>query len=243
MKYKSVLHFINIAIFSVLWFLDNYAYIAIGEKISDPVILCTRLMNTSGGYHDSIFRVGIVLTVLFSASFFSNFKQCSILKVVKYGREKFVFTSIKDVSFFSFLFVVEFWGVDIFLTTIFCELKLLLEYRYFVCSILYFITRFLYFFLYGTVLLFFKLMLDFKKQYIYIGCLSVLAVNSLPYLMIDKGIILFSDFINNWMINAQFNYFEYIRNVTICLFFIAVLIMLSKKVFSKKDILVYEEEI
>lgn len=243
MKYKRALHFLNIVIFSSLWFLDNSKYISIVEKINDPVILCTRLMNASGGYNDSIFRVGIVLTVLFSASFFSNFKQDSSLKVLMYGRENFVFASAKNVAIFSFLFSVEFWGIDVFLTTIFCELKLLIKYQYFICSIFYFITRFLYFLLCGIVLLLIKLSLDFKKQYIYVGCLSIIALNSLPYLMIDKGIILFSDFINNWMINAQFNYFEYIRNVTICLLLIAILILLSKMVFLKKDILIYEEEI
>lgn len=243
MNYNRVLHIINIALLSALWFFDNSDCIIFTEKINDPMILCTRLMSTFAGYHDSVFRVAIVLTILFSASFFSNFKQDSALKILKYGRENFVFYSAKKVGQFSFLFTLEFCVVDLMLTMLFCEFSILIEHRYFICSVLYFFTRFLYFFLCGLILLLFKLSLNFKKQYIYIGCLLLLAGNSLPYLMIDKGIVLFSDFINNWMINAQFNYFEYIKNVTICLLLIAILILLSKMVFSKKDILIYEEEI
>lgn len=75
-----------------------------------------------------------------------------------------------------------------------------------------------------------------------IAVLIMLAINSLPYLMIEKGFIMFADYVNDWMLESTFDLFEYSKNTLICIISSAILITGTRLVFLKKDILIYEEE-
>lgn len=242
MKYKLKLSVFQIIVFVCFWLIDNYYYIPVNEKITDASVLCNRFMNVHSGYNDSIFRLGIVITIFFITSFFSYFKQVDSSIILRYNRDKFVLHNIKEVIVHSFLFSFEYWGINIIFIIAFCNMQMLIDYYFFYCAILYFLTRYLYFLLCGMLLLFFELLLLFKKQYVYIASFFILGINSFPYLMLDRGIILFADFVNEWMKNGKFDLFTYIKNSFVCLLLILIFAVGSRIVFTKKDILLDEEE-
>lgn len=242
MSYKFKHHLIHTFIFCGFWLFDNYTVINLTQKVTDTKILINNFWNTQGGYNNSVFRVGIVITIMFGISFLSYFKTPNSHNIVRYGRKQFMNFESKQVLLFAFLFSLEYWAVSEVFILLFTDFSLLIEYRFFLCSVLYFFTRFLYFAIFAALLLLTRVAFNFQKFYAFVAIIILLACNSLPYLMLDKGIILYADFINDWMLYGTFDPLEYVRNSLICIIGTIVLLLIAKMLFLKKDLLLDEKE-
>lgn len=241
MKYKLKINLLQSAFMAVYWILYNYNIIPYGEKISDYTILSKFLMNTGSSYNGSLWAVGFIMTIVFSIAHNYSFSASS-MAIVKYGRGKYILNDIKQTVINALLFSLEYCGVNAVFTAMICEQELLTSSKYFLLTLLYFITRFLYFLVLGSLLLLMYYIFKFKRIYMIIAALIMLAINSLPYLMIEKGIIFFADYVNDWMQNGTFDLMDYIKNTLICIITSAILITGTRLIFLKKDILIHEEE-
>ncbi len=233
MKYKLKINLLQTAFIAAYWIIYNFRMIPYGGKISDYTVLSQSLMNTGGGYNSSLWAVGLVMTIIFSIAHNYSFSASS-MAIVKYGRGKYILNDIKQTVINALLFALEYCGVNAVFTIMICE--------YFLLTLLYLITRFSYFLVLGSLLLFMYYIFKFKRVYMIIAVLIMLAMNSLPYLMIEKGIIFFADYVNDWMQNGTFDLMDYIKNTLICIITSAILITGTRLVFLKKDILIHEEE-
>ena len=241
MKYKLKINLLQTAFMAAYWIIYNFSIIPYGERISDYAVLSQRLMNTDGNYNGSLWAVGLIMTIVFSIAHNFSFSASS-MAIVKYGREKYILNDIKQTLINAFLFSLEYCGVNAIFTAMICEGDLLISSKYFLLTLLYFITRFTYFLVLGSLLLLMYYIFKFKRIYMIIAVLIMLAMNSLPYLMIERGIMFFADYVNDWMLEGTFDLFEYIKNTLICIITSAILITGTRLVFLKKDILIHEEE-
>ena len=241
MKYKLKINLLQTAFIAAYWIIYNFRMIPYGGKISDYTVLSQSLMNTGGGYNSSLWAVGLVMTIIFSIAHNYSFSASS-MAIVKYGRGKYILNDIKQTVINALLFALEYCGVNAVFTIMICEQELLVSSKYFLLTLLYFITRFSYFLVLGSLLLLMYYIFKFKRVYMIIAVLIMLAINSLPYLMIEKGFIMFADYVNDWMLESTFDLFEYSKNTLICIISSAILITGTRLVFLKKDILIYEEE-
>lgn len=241
MKYKSKTNLIELFMLLSLWFIGNYSALPQGIQ-SDNISLFYRFVSVTSGYNDSQFSVGIVITIYFIFSYFSNFKRENESVILRCGRDRFILLDIRNTLIHSCIFALEYWGIGVIFTVLFCDIDILNQTDYFTCSILYFITRLLYFVLIGLILEFIKLLMNFKKYYIFVTGVFILGMNALPYFGIEKSIPLFANFVSEWLAEGTFNVLEYIKNALICIILSVIMIFLSRLLFSKKDILSNEEE-
>lgn len=241
MKYKIKIFLLQTAFFAAYWIIYYFDIIPFGQKINDYSILSQSLMNSNYGYNNSMWAVGLIVTIIYSISHNFIF-NASTQEIVKYGREKYIIKDIKLTIMNTFVFSLEYCGVNLLFTLFICDIKLLISSKYFILTVLYFITRFTYFLVLGMFLLLTYYLFKFKKIYFIISALIMLAINSLPYIMIEKGIIFFADYINDWMQEGTFDLINYIKNALICIIVSAILATAARLVFLKKDILINEEE-
>ncbi len=241
MKYKTKTNLIEFFMLLSLWFINNYSALPKGIQ-SDNINLFYRFVSVTSGYNNSVFSVGVVITLYFIFSFFSNFKRPNESVILRCGRDRFVLLDIKNALIHSCIFAFEYWAISTVLTTLFCDIDILKQVDYLKCSILYFITRLLYFVLVGMILEFIKLLMNFKKYYVLVAGVFILGMNSLPYFGIEKSIPLFANFVGEWISEGTFNVLEYVKNSLICIILSAIMMFLSRILFLKKDILSNEEE-
>ncbi len=225
-----------------LWLFDNRKIISLTSKTDDENLFVKQIMTIGVGYNDSLFRIGIILTIVFALSYLAYFNKTDNHVILRYGRSRFINYEIKKSLMFAFLFSFQFWIVNELFTLIFVDFNLLVEKKFFACSILYFFTRFAYFMVFSATLLMARILFNYRNYYVYPALAVRLAFNSLPYFMIDEGIILYAGFVNEWINKGTFDYLEYIKNTAVCVIIAILLFLAAKLIFLKKDILTDEKE-
>lgn len=243
MKYKLLkTGILQIVFFVCEWFLVtlNSGYY-FSEKIIYAEEFIKHFMRADVGYTDLADNVGIVMTVFFCITIYKFMKQVEIRNIISYGRDKFVFEEIKTVLQFTFFFVFEYWIVNIILIMVFCDISLLIETKFYLCNLLFFVTLFLYFIIVGFSMLIFRYLLCFKKGYLFIS-LALFMVLSISVYRIPLSPVYYSSFIFEWFYNNSFDALEYATNVGKDIIIIAILIVLDRLVFSRKDIILNEEQ-
>lgn len=242
MKYKLKIVSAQTLFMLLYWLLSNYKYLPQGEKISDFQVLTNNLMNPYAGYNSEFFSLGYIMTLLFSFSFFMNFKIVDSSLIVKHGRDRFVLNEFKNGIVHTLWFALGYCGVNTIMIVILCDIQMLIDSKFFVCSLLYFVSMFMYFLVLSAVMQLFRITFGFNRFYLVASAVLFFAVNSLPYMMLDKGLIFFSSFIFDWFQSGAFDTFEYMRYFVVCALIAAICITAARFIFIKKDIMFNEEE-
>ncbi len=243
MKYSlSKINIVQIVFFVCEWFLAtlNSGYY-FTERIKYIEDFSRHFMHSSAGYTALQGNVGIVMTAFYCIMLHQFIRNVGIRDIISYGRDKFVFHDIKSITKFTFLFVFEFWIVNIILCMVFCDFSLLLETQFFLCNILFFVTLFLYFIIVGFTMLLLRYVLCFKKGYMLITIAFFFFLTIINF-YIALTPVFYSSFIYDWFRNNAFDALDYCINIGKAIIIIAILIAANRLVFSRKDIILNEEQ-
>ncbi|MFR5876106.1 MAG: hypothetical protein ACLUFN_06415 [Eubacterium sp.] len=241
MKYNWKTNIFSTLLFLLFWIIFYIDYIKAGEY-NNPDVFTNIFMSSQNKYNDSSTFVGYILTIIFLLSLNRCINKPVDSFIIRYGKDRFLKINITYTFIHAFLFSFEYWIVNFIFICFTFDWQILINSNFFTCSILYFLTRFLYFLTIAIFAVFIKVLFNYKKIHIIISSLIILAINTLPSLMINKGIILFAGFIDDWMQEGTFDLIDYVKNALICIIVSAILATAARLVFLKKDILINEEE-
>lgn len=242
MKYKLKIISAQTLFMLVYWLVSNYKYLPQGERISDFQVLANQFMSTRVGYNGALFSLGYVMTLLFAFSFFVNFRIVDSSLIVKYGKDRFILNESKKGILHTLWFSLGYCGINAIMIIAVCDIQMLIDSKFFTCNLLYLVSMFMYFLVLSAVMQLLRITFGFNKFYLIVSAAIFFAVNSLPYMMLDKGLIFFSSFMLDWFQSGSFDAVEYIRYFGICAIVVAICIVATRLIFMKKDIIFNEEE-
>lgn len=225
-------------VFALEWMVFNYSRNAgLFGQSNDYKVFSYLFMHPQQGYNNLIF-VGSVITFFFIISVNSKYKDVKIYEVIKTSKKFYLKKTFFDLLFDS----ISFSFVYVFVNAIFCSLcfdtEMLIEARFYLCSVLYAITFSVYFFIVSLVYL---LLNNFfcQKNIGFILCALLFCVLAFLHLHTQTVLspVFYAAFIEDWFVNNHFNLIEYLFNIIKCFFVISVLYYSNLLIFSKKDIL------
>lgn len=239
MKYKFLKsNFFYVVVFALEWMVLNYNRNAdLLSYSNDYKAFSYLFMHPQQGYNNLIF-VGSVITFLFIISVNSKYRDVKINKIIRMNKKKYFKKTFLNLLFDS----ISFSFIYVLVNTIFCSLcfdtEMLIEAKFYLCSLLYAITFSLYFFIVGLVYVLLN-NLFYPKNIGFVLCALLFCVLTFLYLHIETVLspVFYAAFIEEWFVNNQFNLLEYLCNFIKCFFVILVLYYSNLLIFSKKDIL------
>lgn len=239
MKYNTLKNnIINILYFAVLWIPLTIYKVDFTNKIDDLNYFAETLMAPKGGYNSNNYIVGFTNTAYFLIMLFGQIGKTDTKLLIRYKKDGYIKKEIKECTIYTLLFAFELVAVNEIYCLIFSDISMLINSKFFLCNLLYFIQLFLYYFVTALSLLFLRGVFNYSSLSLFItaGVYCILAVYNQ---MLDFAIspAYYTMFIGKWFSEGTFDSLEYIVNASKCVIVIVILSLLARFVFIKKDVL------
>lgn len=239
MKYNTLKNnIINILYFAVLWIPLTIYKVDFANKIDDLNYFAETLMAPKGGYNNINYIVGFTDTAYFLIMLFGQIGKTDTKLLIRYKKDGYIKKEIKECTIYTALFAFELVAVNEIYCLIFSDITMLINSKFFLCNLLYFIQLFLYYLVTALSLLFLRGVFNYSSLSLLItaGVYCILAVFNQ---MIDFALtpVYYCGFIGEWFSEGTFDLYEYTVNAVKCVIVIVVLSFLARFVFIKKDVL------
>ena len=237
MRFKR--SFFRFAFFCFLFFTLDYGYILDIYSESDFVSLVCVMSNTFG-YNHLLYFPGIVITLMyiFELGKLSFVKESAF--VIRNGKNRYIRLLAGNALVNAVLFAAEFVGVVVLFCTIRFENELLQSTKFYWCCILYAVMLCGYFSIVGISTILIKVIFNFGKAGAFVSVVFFLLLNSLNLINIDISPVYYADFIGGWFRNQEFNYIQYIIDLTKCVCLFLTINYLTQMVYLRKDVIFNE---